>query len=113
MTGNLSRAQTLDVLCTGSRDYDVARLYECQLFDSFDGSILGYSSEIWGFGKYMEIERIHLKSLKRILGVKVNTSSSSVYGELGRYPLYISRYMRIIKYWCKVSNSDTIIVKSV
>ena len=85
----------------------------CQLFDSFVGSILGYSSELWGFTKCKEIERIHLKFLKRILGVKRNTSSMSVYGELGRYPLYISRYVRIIKYWCKVATSENIIVKTV
>ena len=75
----------------------------------FVGSSLGYSSEIWGFGKYKVIEIIQLTFFKRILGLKVNT----VYGELGRYPLYKSRYMRITKYWCKVSNSNNIIVKSV
>lgn len=85
----------------------------CQLFDSFVGSILGYSSELWGFNKCKELERIHLKFLKRILSVKRNTSSMSVYGELGRYPLYISRYVRIIKYWFKVANSDNIIVQKV
>ena len=29
-----------------------------------------------------------------------------VYGELGRFPLYITRYGRIIKFWLKVVNSD-------
>ena len=84
----------------------------CQLFDSFVGSILGYSSEIWGFNKFKEIERIHLKFCKRLIGVRSNTNSNGVYGELGRYPLYISRYVRIIKYWCKVANSDNILVKT-
>jgi len=31
---------------------------------------------------------------------------------LGRYPLYISRYTRIISYWCKILQSDNIIISS-
>jgi len=34
-----------------------------------------------------------------------------IYGELGRYPLYINRYNRIIKFWCKIIYSDNIIIK--
>ena len=36
----------------------------------------------------------------------------AVYGKWGRYPLYISRYVRIIKYWTKVIQTETIITKS-
>ena len=35
-----------------------------------------------------------------------------VYGELGRYPLYISRYARIIKFWCQIHDSDNILINS-
>ena len=85
----------------------------CQLFDSFVGSILSYSSEVWGYSKSKEIERIHLKFCKRILNVRVNTCNISVYGELGRYPLYISRYMKIIKFGCKLINTDNIILRKI
>jgi len=34
----------------------------------------------------------------------------AIYGELGRYPLYINRYTRIIKFWCKIIYSDNIII---
>jgi hypothetical protein len=51
------------------------------LFVSFFGSILSYSSEIWGFGKSKEIERIHLKNFKKILGVKLSTSNATDYME--------------------------------
>jgi hypothetical protein len=85
----------------------------CQLFDSFVGSILSYSSEVWGYTKSKEIERIHLKFCKRILNVRTSTCNASIYGELGRYPLYINRYVRIIKYWCKLINTDNIILKSI
>ena len=47
--------------------------------------------------KSKDIEKIHLKFLKLILGVKKSTSSMAVYGEAGSYPLYIQSYIRIIK----------------
>ena len=74
----------------------------CQLFDAFVGSVLSYASEIWGYSKSKAIERIHLKFCKRILQVKSSTNFMAVYGELGRYPLYISRYIKMIKYWYKL-----------
>ena len=65
----------------------------CQLFDSFVSSILHYSCEIWGFVQAIELERLHLKFCKRILKVRTTTASAGVYGELGRFPLYVSRYV--------------------
>ena len=72
-------------------------------------SILGYSCETWGKNKSKEIERIHLKFCKRILCVNNRSCNMAVYGELGRYPLYITRYIRIVKYWFKIMPSDNII----
>ena len=36
----------------------------------------------------------------------------AVYGELGRYPLYVSRYVRIIKFWCGINESDNILTNT-
>ena len=72
-----------------------------------------YSCEVWGYTKSKEIERIHLKFCKQLLRVNSNTCSAAVYGELGRYPLYIHRYIRIIKYWFKIKDSDNIILNVV
>jgi len=36
----------------------------------------------------------------------------SVYGELSRYTLYFNRYVRIVKYWCKIIDSNNIIVNN-
>ena len=85
----------------------------CQLFDAFVGSILSYGCETWGFSKSKEIERIHLKFCKRILNVKSSTSNAGVYGELGRYPLYITRYILIIRYWCNLLRTNNIILSTV
>ena len=40
----------------------------------------------------------------------MNSYSIGVYGELARYPLYIQRYYRIIKYWCTLRQSNNIIL---
>ena len=72
------------------------------MFDAVVRSNLGYANGLWGYTKSKEIERIHLKFCKRILNVKFSCSNyASVYGELGGYPLYVSRYVRMVKYWCK------------
>ena len=57
-----------------------------------------------GFSKADNVERVHRKFLKRLLGVKINTNNNAIYGELGRYPLYINRYVRIIKYFLKLNS---------
>ena len=102
----------MNTLLYNCKKFDLKPKLLCQLFDAFVGSILGYGSEIWGYTKSKELERIHLKFCKRLLKVKTNTCSAAVYGELGRYPLFISRYTRIIKYWCKLRNTDNIILKT-
>ncbi len=52
-----------------------------------------------GFHKSLDIEKVHLKFLKQILSVRQQTSNASVYGELGRFPLFVVRQSCIIKYW--------------
>ncbi len=83
----------------------------CQLFDAFVASTINYACEVWGATKSKELERLHLKFLKAILGVKLSTSNAAVYGELARYPIYIQRYVRIIKYWFKIIRTDNCILK--
>ena len=46
-----------------------------------------------------------------MLRVKQSTSYMGTYGELGRYPLFITRYCRIIKYCCKIIDMDNLIIK--
>ena len=82
----------------------------CQLFDAFVAATLNYGCEIWGFGKSKEIERVHLKFCKQLLNVKMSTCTNSIYGELGRFPMYINRYVRIIKFWCKTVSTENILI---
>jgi hypothetical protein len=105
--------KALNVLLINCNKYKLKPKLLCQLFDSFVGSILNYAAEIWGHSKSKEIERIHLKFCKRILNVNIRTSNAAVYGELARYPLYIGRYVKIIKYWFRLLETDNIILKEV
>ena len=58
--------------------------------------------ESWEYPKdqnnLSKIEKCHLSLCKQILGVKNNTSSSKVLGELGRFPLRISIETQLFKY---------------
>ena len=105
--------KAMNLLLHKCKIYDLKPKVLCQLFDAFVGSILSYGSEIWGYTKSKEIERIHLKFCKRLLNVPTNTCTAAVYGELGRYPLFINRYVRILNYWLKIISTDNIILKRI
>ena len=60
-----------------------------KLFDSMICPILNYSSEIWGFHKSPDVEKVHIKFLKRVLRLNQNATSIALYGECGRFPLNV------------------------
>ena len=66
-----------------------------------DGNYL-YGSEIWGLNSVEQVERVHVQFCKNILKLRQSTATYFVYGELGRYPLFCKRYIRVIKYWLKI-----------
>ena len=105
--------KALRVLLANTRKCDFNIKTLCQLFDSFVGSILSYGCEVWGFSKSKELERIHLKFCKTILKAKTCTSNAGGYGDMCRYPLYIGRYVRIIRYWCKLVNTNNVILSTI
>ena len=105
--------KALNVLTNNIKKFELCPKSSLQLFDAFVASILNYSCEVWGITKSKEIERIHLKFCKYILGVKIRSSNVGIYGELGRYPLYINRFARAIKYWLKLSSTQNIILNAV
>ena len=103
--------KALNCLFYNTRDFKLKPSTMLNLFDSLVGSILQYNAEVWGNTKSKNIETLHLKFCKRLLGVKRTTSSMSVYGELGRYPLYVARYVKVVKYWFRLLNTDNIIMQ--
>lgn len=82
------------------------------LFDTYVSSVLLYACEIWSANKATAIEKVHLDFCKRLLGVKVTTMKSAVYFEWGRYPLYVTRKIRVFKYWIKLLNTNNCILQN-
>ena len=72
-----------------------------KLFDTLVSPILNFGSELWGMYKATDIELVHTKFLRYILGVKKSTNLSALYGELARIPLPVYRKINMIKYWVK------------
>jgi hypothetical protein len=75
---------------------------------------LNYAAEAWGYHTAPDIERIHSKFCKKILGVKKSTNLNAMYGELNRIPMIINRKLIMIKYWIKIlsTNDDSILYKT-
>ena len=88
--------KVLNVLFCKCNNFDLSPKTVCQQFDAFVTPILNFSCEVWGYAKSKDLDRIHLNFCKRLSRVRSNTCSAAVYGELGRYPLYNHRYIRII-----------------
>ena len=63
------------------------------MFDSQIQPILTYGSEIWGLSVNQEcIERVHISSKKKIMGVSSKSPRHLIYGKTGRYPFYVHTY---------------------
>lgn len=79
---------------------------QLKIFDTLIAPILLYASEVIGFEKNDNIEKVHLQFLKRILKVRTTTPNYLVYGEVGRYPLSINIKCRMLSYWNNLQNSN-------
>ena len=77
-----------------------------KLFDSLVGSVLCYASEVWGYCKADDIERVHTRFCHSILSVKRSTSTSALYLELGRKPLIAFRQLKILNYLAKIIRTE-------
>ena len=73
-----------------------------KLFDVQIEPILTYGAEIWGLLPNSPMENVHTFAIKRFLSVPLHTSNEMVYGEIGRYPLYIRAYIKCVRYWLRL-----------
>ena len=73
-----------------------------KIFDAKLMPILSYGAEIWGLKRYNDIEKVQLKACKKFLCVKYNTTNVMIYGECGRYPMYVFTSVKVIRYWLKL-----------
>ena len=85
---------------------------KCKLFDCLVASVLNYGCEIWGNNHEKDIETVHTKLCRHVLGVKKSTNLCSMYGDLGRYPLCTYRKIRMLNYWIKlIENKNSLMYK--
>ena len=70
---------------------EISNSDKSRLFDSLVGSVLNYNAAVWGNHESKDIELIHCKFLRKVLHVKKSTNLEGLYGELGRYPMKITR----------------------
>ena len=82
------------------------------MLDTYISRILDYECEIWGSHKGEDIEKIHLNVVKRTLKVRRSTVNSMIYFELGRVPMYVESYCKMIKYWCIILKTENIVLKT-
>ena len=81
------------------------------LFNTYVTPILNYGCETWGHINTPNIEKVHLRFLKCLLGVNINTPNCIIYNETGIFPLYVNRQITLLKYWCKILTSNNCILK--
>ena len=55
-----------------------------------------------------DIEKVHMMDCKRFSVVPLRTPNKMVYGELGRYPLFVNSTLRCLKYRLHVLKMDDI-----
>ena len=85
------------------------------LFDALVVPIILYGSEVWGVYSACtaEVDKLHYKFCKTLLGVRPQTSNAAVLGELGRFPLALVCKQRSLKYWSKINKDRDSIMFSV
>ena len=76
------------------------------LFDKLASPILLYGSEIWGIYNYKEVDKLHIRFYKMVLGVRKQTMNYAVLWELGRLPLSSIAKFIYIKYWLKIQDKN-------
>lgn len=91
---------------------DLPVIERFKLYDSLVGSVLSYASEVWGYNKADDVERVHTRFCRSILGVKRSTNLSALYMELGRKPLIVFRQLRMLSYWTKIIRSQDPLLRS-
>ena len=91
-TANKARKGVIDILRTLWRLGALSATIFLKMFDDQMKPMLLNDSEIWGLKEYRSVEMVHTFALKKLLNVSPRTPKDMVYGETGRFPLYILFY---------------------
>jgi hypothetical protein len=61
---------------------------------------------MWGLHRLENVEKVYTLACKRYLNVQLRVPNKFVYGETGRYPLFINSAVTCIRYWLKLLTLD-------
>ena len=76
------------------------------LFYSSVLPILLYGAEVWKIYTFKDIDKLHLKFLQYLLGVKQQTPNFAVLGDFGRFPLSVLYKQQALKFLSKLMLND-------
>ena len=77
-----------------------------ELFDHLVLPVMLYGCEVWGFGNINELEVMHRKFIKILLGINLCTPNAMVYGESGRTPIMNHVTSRMTSYFMRLVNGS-------
>ena len=70
-----------------------------KMFDTHILPILEYNSEIWFPEKQIDtLEKVQMKFLKNILGVRCQTSTIAILADTGRFLLFVRQQVSALKF---------------
>ena len=73
--------------------------------------LMYYGSEVLFIGKeILDFETVHLSFLKNMLGVKQQTTSVTIYGDTGSYPLFLKQQIPALKYWIRLISLPSAVI---
>ena len=67
-----------------------------------------YACEVWGPDDTGLADKLLVRFLKIALGLKINTPTLMILGETGVFPLSCEITKRVIHFWLKMSNDESI-----
>lgn len=100
--------KALFVLLRKIRSLNLSIDLQLDLFDRMIKPILLYGCEVWGYSNTALLERVQLKFLKSIFNLKQSTPNAMVYGEFGIYPIELDIKVRMVSYWTKLIEPDSL-----
>ncbi len=68
---------------------------------------LDYTSEVWGFKQYTNIDTVENRAIRSYLRVHNFTPNMSIQGDMGWTDSSVRRKVRMIKYWNRLINVAT------
>ena len=100
--------KAMHLLLVRISNLDIPIDLQLKLFDSTILPILTYGSEIWGFENIDMIEKVHNDFLRKITNSRRSTPMYILYSELGRTPLNIIIRSKMIKFWSKILDPNSL-----